>query len=327
MSLKHTLLVLGSQNSKVADQELSRDQIRPVQILQKDGDIKPVSFFNQWGKVGVSSMAWHPKFEHTLYVSINDELRVINTQSMAVKKIDLGVIGDLHDIEFLGYKLWISNTEYDEAICFDPTQQQVTQRISLSEYRTEKELVETTDQSKDRFHCNQVFRNYEGDLCVLIHHITGWQYFRTVMETLIRRQGDGGIINLDKKKILKLKLQSPHSVRLINNEYWVQDSTDQSTKIYDREWRLIHTIPIGGFGRGVAFSEEHNVAYIAISATRKRYLRVIPTGGKHDNRIMLVDIKTRKEIETISIPNIEQLDNIYILDGQLKQLIDQIEAP
>lgn len=146
------------------------------------------------------------------------------------------------------------------------------------------------------------------------------------METLIRRQGDGGIINLDKKKILKLKLQSPHSVRLINNEYWVQDSTDQSTKIYNREWRLIHTIPIGGFGRGVAFSEEHNVAYIAISATRKRYLRVIPTGGKHDNRIMLVDIKTRKEIETISIPNIEQLDNIYILDGQLKQLIDQIEA-
>ena len=51
--IKHDLLILGSQNVKEADQELSRDQIYPVQILHKDKRITPVHFFNNWGDVGV----------------------------------------------------------------------------------------------------------------------------------------------------------------------------------------------------------------------------------------------------------------------------------
>lgn len=312
--LYHNLLVLGSQNSKTVDQELTRDQIYPVQILNKNKTIKPINFFQNWGKVGVSSIAWHSALKNKLLVSINDELRILDTKSLQFETLVLGEIGDLHDIDFLGDELWISNTEFDEIINYDPKLKQVTERRLLNEFRTDLELFRENDQTKDRFHCNQVFRDYNGDLCVLIHHITGWQYFRVVMETLIRRQGDGGVINLDRKEIIQLKLQSPHSVRKINKEYWVQDSTDQSTKIYDQEWKLVDSIHTGGFGRGVAFSEEDGIAYIGISATRKRYLRVIPKGGKHDNRIMIVDLKTRKALDIISIPNIEQLDNLYILD-------------
>jgi len=325
--LLDNLLILGSQNSKEIDQELSRDQIFPVQILNKDGSITPINFFNSWGEVGVSSMAWHPSLKNKLFVSINSEIRLLDTNTKSYEMLDLGQVGDLHDIDFLHDELWISNTEFDEALHFDISLNHIIKRISLNEYRSDKELLGETEYTKDRFHCNQVFIDYNDDLCVLIHHITGWQYFRTVMETLIRRQGDGGIINLDKKRIMQLKLQSPHSVRKINGEYWIQDSTDQTTKIYSKNWELVDSIKTGGFGRGVAFSEEDHVAYIGISATRKRYLRVIPSGGKHDNRIMVVDIHNRNELETISIPNIEQLDNLYILDDKMKATLEGLDVP
>lgn len=323
----HDLLILGSQNAKEPDQELSRSQIHPVQIMHKNKEITPVNFFNHWGKVGVSSIAWHSELQNELFVSINDEIRLLNTKTGKFVVLDLGRIGDLHDINFLGDDLWISNTEYDEVIKFNPFSKKITERISLDEFRFALDNPEgEITKVKDRFHCNQIFKDYNNDLCILIHHITGWQFYRQLMGTLIRRQGDGGIINLDKKEILRLKLQSPHSVRKINGEYWVQDSTDQSTKIYDQNWKLKDSIPIGGFGRGVDYSEKDGIAYIGISATRKRYLRVIPTGGKHDNRIMLIDIKSRKKIDVISVPSIEQLDNIYILKDNMKSIFEGFDA-
>ena len=323
--IKHDLLILGSQNVKEADQELSRDQIYPVQILHKDKRITPVHFFNNWGDVGVSSIAWHANVKNKLFISINDEIRLLDIKTKKFEILDLGQINDLHDINFIDDELWISNTEFDEAIKFDVKTKEVIERHSLHAFREQldkrKEINEIT---KDRFHCNQVFRDYNGDLCVLIHSITGWQYYRQVMETLIRRQGDGGVINLDKKIIHRLKLQSPHSARKINGEYWIQDSTDQTTKIFNSKWELKDSFTTGGFGRGVDFSEEDNLAYIGISATRKRYLRVIPTGEKHNNRIMITDIFTKRELETITIPNIEQLDNVYILDNKMKSIFENL---
>lgn len=50
--LKHNLLILGSQNAKKADQEISREHIHPVQILHKNGKITPVKFFKNWEKLG-----------------------------------------------------------------------------------------------------------------------------------------------------------------------------------------------------------------------------------------------------------------------------------
>lgn len=320
MHLMHDILILGSQNSKKQDQELSRDQIRPVQILNKTGKIESIDYFNTWGNVGVSSIAIHSEFEEEIFVSINEEIRRVNLITGEFSVLNIPGLGDIHDINFLGDTLWISNTEFDEAVEYDVRKEEVVSRISLSEYRIDiNDLENEATDVKDQFHCNQVFRDYDDNLCVLIHNITGWQYFRIVLEMLIRRQGDGGVINLDKKKILRLKLQSPHSVRKINNQYWVQDSSDKSTKIYDKNWKFVDSFATNGFGRGVDFSEENGVAYIGISATRKRYLRVIPAGGKHDNRIMVVDIFARKELHLISIPNVEQLDNVYILSEGLKK--------
>ncbi len=325
MSLKHELLILGSRNAKEADQELSREQVRPVQILTRDGVIHAVGFFDDWGKVGVSSIVHHPDIKNTLFVSVNDEIRRLNVVTREYSVLNIPRLADIHDLHFHDDLLWISNTEYDEAIAYDVFRNEVKERRALEIYRVKlDELEEGAEKVKDRFHCNQVFKDYNGDLCVLIHHISGWQFYKVVFEMLVRRQGDGGVINLETGEIHQLKLQSPHSVRLVQGQYWIQDSTDHSTKIFDKEWNLIDSVNNGGFGRGMDFSEKENVAYVGISATRKRYLRVIPAGGKHDNRVLVLDIRSKKELESISVPNIEQVDNVYILDGVLKDMLSSL---
>ncbi|SMO97043.1 DUF4915 domain-containing protein [Gracilimonas mengyeensis] len=328
MEVQHNLLILGSQNAKEEDQKLKRSQVKPVQIMYKDENIEPVSFFDDWGEVGVSSIAWPQKFKDELFVSVNDEIRRLNVKSKSWKTLDLGTVGDIHDIHFLDDLLWISNTEYDEAIGYDAEKAEVVKRLSLDEFRTEKEWAqggEEFEKIKDRFHCNQVFKNYAGETCVLIHTINGWLFYRMLFEMLVKQQGEGGVINLDTKEVIPLKLQSPHSVRKINGNYWIQDSSDLSVKIYDKEWNLIDSIKTGGFGRGADFSEEANRAYIGLSATRKRYLKIIPTSEYHSNRVMVTDIKKRKKIKEVPVPNIEQMDNVYILNEQMLEVFESLK--
>lgn len=327
MPLKHNLLVLGSRNAKKEDQKLERPEVKPVQILYKDGELRPVDFFNSWGEVGVSAIAWHPDFTNELFVSVNDEIRRTDINSGEFVPLDLGTVGDIHDINFEDNRLWISSTEYDEALAYDIIQKKVTKRISLDAYRRTLDDIrddEDYEKIKDRFHCNQVFRNYQGDLCVLIHSISGWQFYRVLFEMMVKKQGDGGVINLDKEEVVQLKLQSPHSVRLINGEYWIQDSSDLSTKIYDQNWKLTGSIDTGGFGRGVAFDESENIAYIGLSATRKRYLKIIPSSDYLSNRLLVTEINSRKKLEEIKIPQIEQMDNVYILDDAMLQRFERL---
>lgn len=99
-----------------------------------------------------------------------------------------------------------------------------------------------------------------------------------------------------------------------------------STKIFDKNWKHVDTLKTGGFGRGVDFSEEENRVYIGLSATRKRYLKVIPTTKYHSNRIFITTIDDRKELDQIPIPNIEQLDNVYILNEKIKTIFEGLDT-
>ena len=67
----------------------------------------------------------------------------------------------------------------------------------------------------------------------------------------------------------------------------------------------------------MAFSEKDNVGYIGLSATRKRYLKVIPTGKYLHNRVITVDLEKHEVSGEFVIPNIEQVDNVYILDNKM----------
>jgi hypothetical protein len=317
--IRHNLLVLGSQNAKAEDQKLQRPEIRPVQILHKNGTLTAIDFFNDWGTVGVSSMTWHDDFQDEIFISTNDNIYRFHLGNQQFEALPLQNINDIHDINFIGETLWISNTEYDEIIEYDPGNNAILQRRSLDPFRRQLDSKDSQayKKVKDRFHCNQVFTSYDGDLCVLIHHVSGWQFYKIVLEKLVKKQGDGGIINLDKHKVEWLRLQSPHSVRKIDGLYWIQDSGDLSIKIFDRNWQPVDRVHVDGFGRGVDFSVAENRVYVGLSATRKRYLKVIPTGSYLSNRIQVLDLKERKSLGEIQIPNIEQLDNIYILNDDM----------
>lgn len=326
MFLKHNLLILGSRNSNPADQKLKRNEIRPVQILQKNGSLNAINFFNHWGDVGVSSMAWQSSLQDEIFVSVNNEIRRLNFKTGEFNTLDISNINDLHDINIIDDSLWISNTEKDEIIEYDVKNNRVIHRISLDRYRDDSnELPSDAKKAKDRFHCNQIFKNYDDDLCVLIHHVSGWQYYRILIEKLVKNQGDGGVINLDKEKVIPLKLQSPHSLRMINENYWVQDSGDFTTKIYNKEWQFISAIKNGGFGRGVDFSESDGTVYIGLSATRKRYLKIIPFGEYHLNRILMIDLSANSKSGEIPVYHIEQLDNVYILNEKELELFRKLD--
>ena len=39
---------------------------------------------------------------------------------------------------------------------------------------------------------------------------------------------------------------------------------------------------------------------------------------------MITDIFSKRELETITIPNIEQLDNVYILNDKMKSIFENL---
>ena len=325
MALSHDLLILGSQNAKEADQRLTRDEIHPVQILRKDGTVEPVRFFDSWGRVGVSSIATVGPTSDELFISVNDYILRFNLRTQEKSRLAIERIGDIHDIHFINGLLWISSTEYDEAIAFDTDRDKVVRRVSLSRYREELDDDHAAQKVKDRFHCNQVFTDYEGRLSVLIHHISGWQFYKVLFEKFVKKQGDGGVINLETDEVYPLGLMSPHTMRKVNGEYWVQDSGDFSIKKFDKAWNPVGEIELYGFGRGVDFSEKESVMYVALSATRKRYLNVIPGKAYEPNRIVVLNLETEELVQKITIPNIEQLDNIYILSPRRLDQFLQLE--
>lgn len=317
----HHVLILGSQNAKPKDQHISRSEIRPVQLLRKSGELEPIDFFNDWGALGVSSIAWRNPEPQNLWVSVNSEIYRLHLESASWENLNISHLDDIHDLHVFDATLWIANTGQDEVIAYDIERESVERRISLEPYRDEGNQPANDnsnfDDIKDRFHCNEVFLNYENEKCILVHHVSGWQFLRVLYEKLVKSQGNGGIINLDRDKIRRLNLQSPHTVRKINNTYWIQDSGDFSTKIYNQSWEQIDQIDIGGYGRGMAVDESSNTGYIGVSTTRKRYLKYFPGHKRLPNRIHTVDLENKNITATRTIPNIEQIDNVYLANNYL----------
>ena len=157
--IKHNLLILGSHNNNPDDRKLKRSEVRPVQILFKDGTLKPLNFFNDWGKVGVSAITWLEDEPSEIFINTDAQMHRMHLETRIHKPIELGRVNDIHDIHFIGNTLWISNTEFDEAIGFDPQKSRVEERISLDDFRVQLDNLDTNDyeEVKDRFHCNQVF--------------------------------------------------------------------------------------------------------------------------------------------------------------------------
>jgi len=313
------LLVVGSLNSNQADRVMESEDLRSVQLIGQDLSTRPVPAFQSWTEV--NSLCWDPIDPFRFFVATPSQLFRISLVAGSVENLNVDDLDDVHEITVIDREIWIANTGRDEIAIYDLDLDRLTARVSLSPTATLATKGESKSEGEkcDTFHVNQAFRGYGGEAFALCHHHTGYQEMTRVAQRLVKRQGDGGVVDLASGHSRNLGLKAPHNVRLVAGNYWVFDSGRSEVKVFDSLWNHVETIPTLGFGRGADF--EVDTFFAGISAKRKRYLGVISSGGTGPNMVQVIDIRTRKPIGSVIVPNVEQINNVYIVDSMVAEAL------
>jgi hypothetical protein len=321
------VLVLGSLHAFPQDRKLERSKVRPVQIIM-DGDIHLAPFFDSWGEWGVISLAWRPEQPAILYVATETELLKVDLLRQQVMDFGIPDLQDLHELTMIGDTLWLANTGRDEIVAFDVVREQVSERVSLSAYGSAPKIVSKLADDEDdhrqlagdvrtvteKFHCNQVFEGFDGDRYVLVHYILGnSQLIRRAARRLIKRQGNGGIINLNTGQAVSLGFRGPHTVRKVRQDYWICDSGRSRINVYDQNWTLQERILSKGWVRGADASDSLELFYMGVSQFRKRYLALNPTVQQNPNMVQAISIETRQPVGELVLSGIERVTNVYVI--------------
>jgi len=317
---EESILVLGSLNAKEEDRCHNRAEIRPVQVFI-DGEVVPIAFFDDWGELGVSSVA--QMGGDALFLTTGSELVKINLRERGdLTRFNIQNLKDVHELTIINGSVWLANTGADEVLEFDIKDERVVERIQLAPFRLSSGAKrrsygenQADVREVDRFHCNQVFKGLDGDLYVLVHHTSGRQLMTRIANKLVKRQGDGGVIDLGKGRGVPLGLRGPHSVRVVVDDYWVFDSGGGKINVYDRDWNAKKSIQMkgGGWGRGADVSRKSGLFYAGISETRKRY-REDGEESSVGNMVEVFDPEECVSLGEIPIPHgIEQINNVYVI--------------
>jgi hypothetical protein len=189
-SNEESLVVLGSLNAMKEDREMQRSEIIPLQIIV-NGEIIPVPFFDSWGELGLSSMAWHPARPKILYMSTGNDLVRIDLARQIVTAFDIENLVDIHEMTVIDNTLWIANTGTDEAIAFDLELEKEVDRVVLSKLSHSHAKLDHKPSDKneelivvDKFHWNQVVEGFNKELFALVHHVTGKQLVKRIAESV-----------------------------------------------------------------------------------------------------------------------------------------------
>ena len=257
----NNIIVLGSINANKDDRFMPKEELQTFQILFNENSLS-IGFFKQFTDVGISSLDFFN--EEIMYFATPEEVFELDIKSKNLQKCNIDCnLKDIHEMKIIENKLWISNTGHNQAISYDLITNK-TETFDLINLINKKTTTDT-------FHCNQVFRGYDNDLYVLVHHLKGKQLIHRIASKLIKKHGDGGVINITNEKFYNLSLNAPHSVRKLNDEYWVCDSKNNRLCVYDSSWNFITYIDHTGWGRG-AFFNGKDLFYVGVfSASRKRY--------------------------------------------------------
>ncbi len=155
----------------------------------------------------------------------------------------------------------------------------------------------------------------------MVHHTSGRQLIKRIAQKFIKSQGNGGVVNITKRKRHPLNFKAPHGVRKVNDQYWVFDSGHFELKIFDKNWNFLRSLNTKGFGRGADIDTYLNVYYGGVSETRKRYLGLFPGGEAVPNMVQFISIPDYKIFHTVKIPDIEQINNVYCLQKDVADLL------
>lgn len=333
------VVVLGSLHAFSQDSTLDRSKVRSVQVVL-DGEVRPASFFNTWGERGVISLAQHPGRPAILYVATSTKLLKVDLRERRVVDLEIPNLRDVHELTVAGDTLWIANTQRDEAVAFDTGRERVVERVNLAAYGSEPKVVATAEEEGepdadvdrelvvderdvvDKFHCNQVFRGFDGDRYALTHYVLGnqlrvSQLVRRVARKVLKRQANGGVINLDTGKVTPLGLKGPHTVRKVRGEYWICDSAMSRVNVYGPDWTQKESIPSKGWVRGADISEELGLYYVGISEFRRRYLAVNPSVRQTPNMVQAISMETQKPVGELVLSGVEQVTAVYVVPREV----------
>lgn len=319
------LLVLGALNANEKDRKIEQRNAQLVQFIYKD-QIYPVNLFSNWEDIGVSSLCMSNTQDNLLYVTSRNNLYTVDLSSGKISNLNVSGLTDVHEIIYKDGVIWIANTGEDNIIAFNPEIGSIEKKVSLSKFATSEILKENVSSCDvdflDTFHVNQAFFDYNGDMCSLTHHVTGRQ-IKSKQQSMqwLKKQGNGGILNISKNTTIPLNLRSPHSVRLINNHYYICDSAAFCVRVYNTLFELQKSIGTSGYARGMDHDPIDELLFVGNSSVRKRYRNLLRRNIK--NNVEAYNLKNHKRILQLNIPNVEQINNVYLLSASLSTTVFQ----
>ena len=323
LSEEFVLIILGAINANEADRKLLPSEAEPFRVFI-DGELRTAKYFDAWSALGISSLAFNPDDPFDVFITkpVNEATRIVklDLNEGSAEDLEIHKIRDVHEMIIYDRNLWLANTGFDEAVAFNIDDNRIINRIDLSSFKRSNASVETNRRSEeenvDRFHLNQVFKGMDGNLYGLVHHITGRQIVRKVGTKILKSQGNGGVIRLSTGEGIGLGLRSPHTVRIVGDDYWIMDSGNFCINIYDQDWRLIDSLKTKGYGRGADILPSSGIYFAGISEIRKRYLKLFP--GSSPNMVQLIDFKSKQiEDEIIVETGVEQINNVYVIPREV----------
>ncbi len=322
-----SLLVVGSLNDHEADRSMKRSSIRSVQVIGASQEADTAEFFSRWGICGVSSMAFDPVHSEVLYVATSRKIVRVDCSGPKVTELEIDGLEDIHEMTVVGNDLLIANTGNDEIVKWKLDGNGRIERINLKQYSDSSPPHATTDEEMvDTFHCNQGFEDLERNLCVLVHHIEGRQILKRIAQKILKSQGTGGVLELKAGRKIPLNLKAPHTVRTCGDQYVVLNSGHFLLQVYDEAWTLLQRVSTEGFGRGGQFDQRSGLFFAGVSATRKRYLDIIPTGKTVENTVLVFSSNDWMRVGQIDVHDIEQINNVYLIPAALGQQLLSLDA-
>ena len=315
------IICLGTVNAKADDRFLEREDLRPFQYIQ-GGQARQFPPLNALGEHGISSLV---EIDGTIYLATGWDLWAVRPgEDDAPQRLDVEGLVQIHELSVIAGQLWIASTGADQLVCYDPPSRTVVERLSLPGKPERK-----PDGITNTYHCNQVFADDHGELLALVHHVDGRQHLLTLASKVIstlKKQGNGGIIKARTGEVLLDNLSGPHSVRKLRDGSWlVCDSCRSLVALYDQQWRLIRTLAARGWARGVAIGEKY--VYVGISATRKRYLSLMPNTAKVPNMILVYDPNSWEMVGEVVMQGIEQVTDVCMMTPLMKRWVGLCSAP
>jgi hypothetical protein len=324
------ILVFGSMNANADDRSHTREEIRTLQFIDHRYQLQSTNLFQQWGELGLSSMVFLPDSQSKFFITTGRNLFLIDFDTeWVVKPIDIPKLRGVHELSIIKNLLWISNTYYDEVIAYDYQKGEVKQRFKLTPGK-----IDTLDEASidpedvirvNKFHCNQIFESYEGDEYLLVHHVTGEQIVKKVAQKLVKSQGGGGVLSVDTRERHKLRMKAPHSVRLVEGNYWVFDSGHGELAVFDKNWKPVDRLDLAGWGRGGCYLPHSQVFFAGISAPRRRYLKFLDTSPKR-NKVMAIDSQKMSILKTWELTGVEQVNNLYYVNRKFLNQLQNIKS-